>query len=56
MISGWRRYLIPALLVGCLLLVGFWESIVQGVPVRNAAEHARADIALVQKFAALALG
>ena len=36
-------------------LVGFWEAIVEGAPVRNTAEHARTDIALVQKIAGLAL-
>ena len=36
-------------------LVGFWESIVNGAPVRNTAEHARADIAMIQRIAGLAL-
>jgi predicted dehydrogenase len=36
-------------------LVGFWESIVNGAPVRNTAEHARADIAVIQRIAAFAL-
>jgi predicted dehydrogenase len=36
-------------------LIGFWESIVNGAPVRNTAEHARADIAMVQQIAKLAL-
>jgi predicted dehydrogenase len=36
-------------------LVGFWESIVNGAPVRNTAEHARADIGLIQRIARLAL-
>jgi len=36
-------------------LIGFWEAIVEGAPVRNAAEHARADIALVQRIVKLAL-
>jgi predicted dehydrogenase len=36
-------------------LIGFSEVIVEGKPVRNTAEHARADIALVQQIARLAL-
>jgi predicted dehydrogenase len=36
-------------------LIGFWESIVNGAPVRNTAEHARADIDLIQRIAKLAL-
>jgi predicted dehydrogenase len=36
-------------------LIGFWQAIVEGAPVRNTAEHARTDIALVQKIAGLAL-
>jgi predicted dehydrogenase len=36
-------------------LVGFWEAIVEGAPVRNKAEHARADIALMQQIVRLAL-
>jgi predicted dehydrogenase len=36
-------------------LIGFWEAIVNGAPVRNTAEHARADIDLVQRIAKLAL-
>ncbi len=36
-------------------LVGFWEAVVEGAPVRNTAEHARADIELVQRIAKLAL-
>jgi hypothetical protein len=36
-------------------LVGFWESIVVGAPVRNTAEHARADIAMIQRISGLAL-
>ena len=36
-------------------LSGFWDSIVNGAPVRNTAEHARADIGLVQQIAKLAL-
>jgi predicted dehydrogenase len=36
-------------------LIGFWEAIVEGAPVRNTAEHARADIALIQRIAKLAL-
>jgi predicted dehydrogenase len=36
-------------------LIGFWQATVEGAPVRNTAEHARADIALVQKIAGLAL-
>ena len=36
-------------------LIGFWDSVVNGAPVRNTAEHARADIALIQRIAKLAL-
>jgi predicted dehydrogenase len=36
-------------------LIGFWEAIVKGAAVRNTAEHARADIDLVQRIAKLAL-
>lgn len=36
-------------------LIGFWEAVVDGAPVRNSAEQARADIGLVQQFAQLAL-
>jgi len=36
-------------------LIGFWDAIVNGAPVRNTAEHARADIGFVQDFARLAL-
>ena len=36
-------------------LVGFWAAIVDGAPIRNTAEHARADIDLVQRIARLAL-
>jgi predicted dehydrogenase len=36
-------------------LIGFWEAIVHEAPVRNTAEHARADIDLVQRIAKLAL-
>ena len=36
-------------------LIGFWDSIVNGTPVRNTAEHARSDIALIQRIAKLAL-
>jgi hypothetical protein len=36
-------------------LIGFWESIVNGAPVRNPAEDARADIGLIQRIAKLAL-
>ncbi len=36
-------------------LIGFWDSIVNGTSVRNTAEHARADIALIQRIAKLAL-
>jgi predicted dehydrogenase len=35
-------------------LIGFWEAIVDGTPVRNTAEHARADIDLIQRIAKLA--
>lgn len=37
-------------------LVGFWDAIVSGAKVRNTAEHARRDIAMVSSFAKLALG
>jgi predicted dehydrogenase len=37
-------------------LVGFWDAVVNGAPVRNTAEHARADIGMVQQIARLALG
>jgi predicted dehydrogenase len=36
-------------------LIGFWQAIVEGAPVRNSAEHARTDMALVQEIAGLAL-
>ena len=36
-------------------LIGFWDAIINGAPVRNTAEHARADIALIQRIANLAL-
>ena len=36
-------------------LVGFWELIVNGAPVRNTAEHARADIAMIQRISGFAL-
>ena len=36
-------------------LIGFWEAIVNGATVRNRAEHARTDIALVQAIAKLAI-
>jgi hypothetical protein len=35
-------------------LIGFWDAIVNGAPVRNTAEHARADIGLIQRIAKLA--
>ena len=35
-------------------LIGFWDAIVNGAPVRNTAEHARADIDLIQRIARLA--
>jgi predicted dehydrogenase len=35
-------------------LIGFWEAIVNEAPVRNTAEHARADIDLIQRIAKLA--
>ncbi len=35
-------------------LVGFWEAAVEGKPVRNTAEHARADMALIEAFGRLA--
>jgi predicted dehydrogenase len=37
-------------------LVGFWEAAAEGKPVRNAAEHARADMALIEAFGRLAAG
>lgn len=36
-------------------LIGFWAAIVEGAPVRCTAEHARADIAIVQEIVRLAL-
>ena len=36
-------------------LIGFWDAIVNGAPVRSTAEHARADIGLIQRIAKLAL-
>jgi predicted dehydrogenase len=36
-------------------LIGFWDSVANGAPVRNTAEHARADIGLIQAIAKLAL-
>jgi predicted dehydrogenase len=35
-------------------LIGFWDAVVNGAPVRNTAEHARADIDLIQRIAKLA--
>ena len=35
-------------------LIGFWDAIVNETPVRNTAEHARADINLIQRIAKLA--
>jgi predicted dehydrogenase len=35
-------------------LIGFWEAIVRGAPVRCTAEHARADIGMVQEIVRLA--
>ena len=35
-------------------LIGFWDAIVNGTAVRNTAEHARADIDLIQRIARLA--
>ena len=36
-------------------LEGFWNSIVNGAPVRNPPEEARLDMELVQQFMLLAL-